>query len=184
MTTYNLLEPTVTTIASPLFDEYRGTHQTQTPDLSRQRFEDEIESLAHHSDFQDLLVAPIKLRESINFAASQEQLLDDEKYLWVIGKDYVKIALECGDAGRNTKRNRLSHTNFTGGDDAYAGGELWLKDERALWVNGGSSRYQPRSEDELNQIINSFERSGYHVESAGWDSGISSPARFVRIPQQ
>lgn len=172
-------ELTVTILASPRFDVYRAKFRLQSPNLSRKKFDDELTNLTHLTDFSDLLEAPVSL-SSESFATKVEDLSEEQKFLWVIGGNYVKIALESGDAGKKTKRTRLSHSNFTGGDDAFAGGELWFKDVNSIWINGGSSRYTPRSLEELESITEAFRSSGYDVQSAGWDIGTNTPARFSR----
>ncbi|RYZ85486.1 MAG: hypothetical protein EOP04_15860 [Proteobacteria bacterium] len=172
-------ELTVTTLASPRFDAYRTAFTLQRPDLSRKRYHDELTNLTHLKCFSDLLVAPTPLPEAA-YASNVEQLPDEQKYLWVIGGNFVKIAQEHGDAGKSTQRERLSHSNFTGGDDAYAGGELWFSGGNSIYINGGSSRYTPRSEQELASIVDAFRESGYEAQSAGWDKGTNAPARFRR----
>ncbi|MQT58659.1 hypothetical protein GHO41_15080 [Pseudomonas sp. FSL R10-0399] len=180
MTHHIPTELNVTILASPRFDTYREAFTLQPPDLSRKRYDDELTNLTHLPCFSDLLEASTPLPEA-SYATDVEQLPEEQKYLWVIGGDYVKIAQEYGDAGKNTQRERLSHSNFTGGKDAFAGGELWFSDSNYICINGGSSRYTPRSEQELETIVDSFRESGYVVQSAGWDNGTNAPARFRRI---
>lgn len=172
-------ELTVTTLASPRFDTYRAAFPLQPPDLSRKRYDDELTNLTHLPCFSDLLEAPTPLPETV-YAADVDQLPDEQKYLWVVDRNYVKIALEHGDAGKSTQRKRLSHSNFTGALEAFAGGELWFSGSNSIWINGGSSRYTPRSEQELESIVDAFRKSGYEVQSAGWDNGTNAPARFRR----
>ena len=169
----------MTTLSSPKFDVYRSEHRARVPDLSRQQHVDEVKDLSGNKDFFDFIIAP-----TVNFISgdpgNNSRLVDeDKKYLWVISTDRVQLALEYGESGKLTTRNRLSHTNFTGGGEAHAGGELWFKDNTSVYITGGSSRYQPRSKAELDSIVLAFKKSGYSVCSAGW-SDESGLMRYFR----
>lgn len=164
----------MTMLASPKFDPYRSEFAARAPDISRKQYEDEINDLSGNSDFFDAIIAPANNFISGNPGTNTNLENEEKKYLWVISSNRVKFSLEYGTSGGSTNRNRLSHTNFTGGTDAHAGGELWFKDDKSIYITGGSSRYQPRSKAELDSIISAFKKAGYSVCSAGWseESGV------------
>ena len=76
--------------------------------------------------------------------------------------------------GKNPK-----HTNLTGGGNAYVGGEMWFETADALWVSGGSGRYQPVSEDQLVDSVRVFQNFGYSVSSLGWNSESNKACRCL-----
>lgn len=88
-------------------------------------------------------------------------------YIWVIDSQGIPYIVE-------RKLTRLSgyspkHTNLTGGGAAHIGGELWFADEDHLFLSGGSGRYPPRNEIQLNDAVGVFKSYGYRVTSLGWD---------------
>ncbi len=62
------------------------------------------------------------------------------------------------------------HTNLTGGANAYLGGEVWFLNSNSLFLSGGSGRYPPLHEQQLDDAADVFESYGYSVTSLGWDS--------------
>ena len=100
------------------------------------------------------------------------------RHLWVIDDHGVPYLLErpmkeCG--GFLPK-----HSNVTGGQAAYVGGEVWFVDGRRLFVSGGSGRYPPASEDHLEAAVNVFRGFMYDVTSLGWDHETGFPRRYLR----
>ena len=72
----------------------------------------------------------------------------------------------------------LKHTNLTGGEDAYLGGELWFSSQVGLYVSGGSGRYPPANRHQLEEACRVFESFDYSVTSLGWDEGTGSAKRY------
>lgn len=103
-----------------------------------------------------------------------------KKYLWVVATRGCPSILEEGPAAAGLSRGAVSHSNLTGGDEAHAGGELWFNDDSSIWLSGGSSRYVPRDERELEHVANCFRAAGYLVASFGWDQEVAGPVRFLR----
>lgn len=173
--------PTVDTPprASPVFEPYRHAYEARRPDLTRKGHDDELADLSGEADVLSLTVAPSAGFERAATPHTR-QTRGGATYLWLVRTDNVLIALEEGASGRATKRKRLAHTNLSGGLPAHAGGELWYRDERSLWLTGGSSRYAPRSREELMKIVESFRKSGYAVCTCGWDEEVARPARYFR----
>lgn len=160
--------------ASPFFDDYRSEHPARLPDLSNMANDDEISDLRRMPDVFSLSSEPA----GFFLVGSPGDIAT--KCLWLVGVDDVVFAQEYGASGVSTSRGRLAHTNLSGGVEAHSGGELWWENSSRLWINGASSRYQPRSAAELQSVVDSFRRSGYQVVSFGWDEGMASPSRFFR----
>jgi hypothetical protein len=102
-----------------------------------------------------------------------------EKYLWVVAPDEVFYAQE-NLAAVALKRGHLSHTNLTGGKEAHCAGEGWFIDDSTIIINGGSSRYRPRSAQELDAIAFAFKACGFRIASMGWEAETSGPVRYLR----
>lgn len=103
-------------------------------------------------------------------------------HLWVIDARGVPHILEIAAISPALESGRAKHTNLTGGEPAWCGGELWFDTPRTetLYVNGCSGRYGPITEQELRDAISVFESLGYKVTSFGWDSEVGLPARVLR----
>lgn len=71
------------------------------------------------------------------------------------------------------------HTNLTGGGPAYVGGELWFLDTSTLYVSGGSGRFPPVDEKQLDAAISVFVSFGYAVSSLGWNPITDRARRFL-----
>ena len=99
------------------------------------------------------------------------------RYLWVIDRRGIPYIIEqhLSDIGCEPK-----HTNLTGGETAYLGGELWFKDSGSLFVSGGSGRYPPANVGQLNDAVKVFASYGYSVTSLGWNDGHGRAARELR----
>ena len=99
------------------------------------------------------------------------------RYLWVINDEGLPFVKEIKNVRLNS--NLPKHTNLTGGQPAYAGGELWFGTEESLFVSGGSGRYEPIHSDQL--AVGVFRAFGYAVTSLGWDTDRDEPRRFLWV---
>lgn len=167
------------TPASPHFDAYRAKHDEQPPDLQKQRFADEVHDLSGNADVGSVVVPPVAavLRGEPRRDWTSRPAAT---HIWLVLYEDVRLALEEGTSGRTTARGRLAHTNLSGGSPAFAGGELWFRDESSVWLTGGSGRYPPRSAEELDDLSAAYRAAGFTVCCAGWDSEIAGPARIFR----
>lgn len=165
--------------ASPNFDQYRRQYDVRSPDLTTQKYPDELADLSSSPGVESMTVAPTAKPTCASEPGVANQTL---MHIWLVTSDRVPYALEHGELGKTTQRRRLAHTNLSGGRDAHAGGELWFKDEMAIWLTGGSGRYPPRSAAELGALVDAFRTSGYSVCSCGWDNDTNRPARLFRSP--
>ena len=69
------------------------------------------------------------------------EILKDNKYLWVIDKDGLKIVRENQEYLAAIERKQPSHTNLTGGCDAYSAGEVWFMGNGKVRLNAASRAY-------------------------------------------
>jgi hypothetical protein len=176
--------------ASQHFDAYRSVsdYASRMPDLSRQQFPDETNDLSGDTQVTSFQVAPDNAVQYANITAEEVEdadssWLNNDKanlYLWLVRTDDVKICLENGQLGKSTVRTRLSHTNLSGNALAHCGGELWFRDAKSIYLNGGSSRFTARSSAELEAIVHGFRAAGYQVCSFGWDEDRGAPKRTLR----
>ena len=98
-------------------------------------------------------------------------------YIWVIDDNGVPYVLDVGLVELGGLHPH--HTNLTGGNRAYVGGEMWFETDDTLWVSGSSGRYHPISEVQLGDSVKVFEDFGYSVHSLGWDSEGARAYRFL-----
>ncbi len=164
-------------LASPYFDDYRANNSARFPDLLHQVFPDEISDLTANDDILDVTVPP---QHDIRTGEPSGEYADQQKYLWLVRQENVLLGPEFGPSGLATARKRLSHTNLSGGAEAHAGGELWFKDDCSIVMNGGSSRYEPRSAEELRALAVGFVTAGYRVRCAEWNVDLDRPDRIFR----
>ena len=99
------------------------------------------------------------------------------RYLWVINDKGIPFIKEVPIIYLASEFPK--HTNLTGGCPAYAGGELWFRTEEALFMSGGSGRYEPIHSEQLDDAVGVFEAYGYTVTSLGWDELRDSPRRLL-----
>lgn len=101
----------------------------------------------------------------------------ENRYLWVIDASGVPHVLEfpmqvVGGA-------LPKHTNLTGGGTAYLGGELWFESAAKIYLSGGSGRYPPTSETQLDDAVCVFKEFGYTAVSLGWDHDTGKARRYL-----
>lgn len=166
-------------LASPCFDDYRNMYQIRMPNLQNKQYDDEVNDLSNREDFFSLTKSP-----AFNIVHGSPRYVHsssgENMYLWVIKTEDVTVAMEQGNTGQTTTRNKLAHTNLTGDNPAYAGGEIWYKTNSSVWISGSSSRFQAKDAQELEAIVKAFILSGYSVCSCGWDTEIDRAARLFR----
>lgn len=156
------------------FDIHRVEHPARAPDLANKKFADELTPI---SENEGLFEMTYPASGSLTF---DHALSPENKYLWVVGGDYVRASIEFSSHASHFGRGRLSHTNITGGADAHTAGEIWFRDPETVIINGGSSRYTPRSAVELQSAADAFHTAGFRTASMGWDEESGTPARILR----
>lgn len=164
---------------SPKFDLYRLAYGARAPNLEERKYEDETDDLSDRPDVFSVGMAP-SASATVGMPPDRPRSSGISMHIWLVTPSDVIAALEEGESGKTTRRQRLAHTNLVGGKQAHAGGELWFKDGASIWLTGGSGRYPPKSNAELGEIVEAYRASGYTVCSCGWDEGNDGPARFFR----
>ena len=99
-----------------------------------------------------------------------------DRYLWVIDHRGIPYILEAPYHFQDPDK-LPKHTNITEGAVAYVGGELWFSSNVSLFLSGGSGRYHPIDEHQLDDAAKVFENYGYQVISLGWDTESGYAAR-------
>ncbi len=87
-------------------------------------------------------------------------------YIWETPVPIIGIALP-------------KHTNLTGGNEAYLGGEMWFISETSIYISGGSGRYPPESNEQLEEAGRVFESFNYEVAVLGWDYEVGAAKRYL-----
>ena len=84
----------------------------------------------------------------------------DGKYLWIIDESGLKLLAE---STRNpfAARKVVCHTNITGGEKAYQGGECWFGTDNNVYINNRSGRYGAQTLAQRNAILDYFRAMGY-----------------------
>ena len=99
-------------------------------------------------------------------------------YLWVIDCRGIPYLIESPMAVLNGKLPK--HTNLTGGQRAYVGGELWFSGASRLFVSGGSGRFPPLNEEQLATAVDVFSSLSYSVTSLGWNPETDRARRVLQ----
>ena len=98
------------------------------------------------------------------------EILKNNKYLWVIDKDGLKIVRENQDYLAAIERRQPSHTNLTGGGDAYSAGEVWFLGNGKVRLNAASRAYgqghdtMPLTALEYQLSVDVWAEIGYSVK--------------------
>lgn len=101
------------------------------------------------------------------------------RHLWVVREADVVNAQEQCEFGNKLESKVIKHTNLTGGEAAFSGGEVIFIDDCTIVINGCSGRYGPKSEAEMDLVAQAFSKTGYHVWSMGFDTEVNKPLPFV-----
>ena len=102
--------------------------------------------------------------------------------LWAVrATDVVHSAKHCA-FGSARARGEITHTNLTGGKEAFVGGELMLVDENTVIINGDSGRYGTKDDAETEEVARAFAASGWETYWVGMDEDLGRPAPIVGTP--
>ena len=88
-------------------------------------------------------------------------------YLWVVSEHGIPYIIELRISNLGDKKPK--HTNLTGGEKAYIGGEIWFENASKFYLSGSSGRYPAYSETQWYDVILMFETLGYEVVPFKWD---------------
>lgn len=88
--------------------------------------------------------------------------LDPEtgRYLWVITTSGMHLILE-DTPNPASPRQKVCHSNITGGQAALQGGELWFGTDEKIYINYRSGRYGALTEDHMQTVVAYFYYAGY-----------------------
>lgn len=81
------------------------------------------------------------------------------KYLWIIDKSGLKL-IPKATPNPYAARGVVCHTNITGGDPAYQGGELWFGADGNVYVNNRSGRYGANTLAQRDAVLDYFRSLG------------------------
>jgi hypothetical protein len=93
--------------------------------------------------------------------ASEENTNNNDCYLWVIDNTGIKVLWEQTHC--ESDRGYICHTNITGGEKAYHGGELWFVAGNKIILNHDSGRYDHGTPEEKAAVKAAFESLGFEV---------------------
>lgn len=105
----------------------------------------------------------------------------EDAHLWAVRREDVVHAAERCAFGAKLTSHVIKHTNLTGGDAAYSGGEMLFLGDDTIVVNGCSGRYGPRSKEELLVVVTAFAESGYKVMYMDYDEETNRPLPFLGV---
>lgn len=135
-----------------------------TPFERRNAIKGEFKSpLKFETDFLSNYVHNVSLLGSPDNLILTSRTNPDKKltYLWVIDDAGLKIIFE--DTNSSAERGCACHTNITGGDKAYHGGEMWFFSDYDVLINHNSGRYNHGSEDQKTAVVEYFKHIGFTV---------------------
>lgn len=160
---------------TPELLDFRDKYPEQVP--QRPCLPDELIALSGADGARTLEPAPAK---DVHFGAppASNRRRGENAYLWVIDSQGIPYIIERGLPALGG--NPPKHTNLTGGAAAHVGGEMWFSDGENLYLSGGSGRYPPTSENQLNDAVRVFESYNYRVASLGWDPRLNMARRTLR----
>ena len=95
----------------------------------------------------------------------------ESKYLWVIGIFGLRLIREnTRNSARVGEKKYVCHTNLTGGNEAYQGGELWFCKDGRIGINYFSDRYGATTVAQWKAVIQHFQNVGYNkvIELVPW----------------
>ena len=164
-------------VSDASLDEFRRRYSPRPPRLRSSFSESELRKLTEVDGLRMLDHAPAPEDILLGTPPRSRTANGRHRYLWVIDLNGVPYIREMFiHALEGNSDNLPKHTNLTGGGPAYLGGELWFESRAELYVSGGSGRYRPKSESQLDDAVAVFRGFGYDVTSLGWDGG---PRRFL-----
>lgn len=155
-------------------DEFRELHRLR--ESARRVSPHQSKRLGAESGLRTLGTAPV-LNAVFGRPPKDTNDLGCNTYLWVIDPGGISFLIA---KPLETLDGQLpKHTNLTGGGPAYVGGEFWFIDTSTLYISGGSGRFPPMNEEQLDAAISVFESFGYAVTSLGWNPVTDRARRFL-----
>lgn len=138
--------------------------------------------------------APAPAAEDVTLTESlprSEPSAATSRYLWVIDDDDTPHALETclWAAALGLAEGKIKHSNLTGGDPAYFGGELWFVNSSTIVINFCSGRYglglgrdlDASDQERVEATIDALLEDGYTVATTGADPEDGWPSARLLI---
>jgi hypothetical protein len=163
------------TKGSQALADFKGRYSSEPPKFPTGRRESECKQI---TGFQLLSDAPAKDIQP-GFPPLARNEYGTNTYIWVIDSKGLPYIIEAGIHQLGWQLPK--HTNLTGEGDAYVGGQLWFKTDLFLYISGGSGRYPPSCEQQLEDVVRVFKAFRYEVRSLGWKKD-SGPLRHLEEP--
>ncbi|WP_146115076.1 hypothetical protein [Malikia spinosa] len=148
------------------------------PELKTKKYDDELLQMKPSDGLKTVIQHPV---ESLPHPAVTPEVTEEMKqqiHLWIIRLKDCVYALERSEFGDKLENGKIKHTNLTGGEPAFTGGELIWITEREVIVNGCSGRYGPKNANEMTTAAKAFSNSGYRTWTTGYDEGTGYCFRF------
>ena len=164
-------------LTTPAFDEYRRGREPQPMHSDAQRYQGDTDPMSPTDGLENWRDGG----DTNDTPAPAPPVLDgkpEESRLWVVMDNDVLHAPELCDFGSAREAQCVKHSNLTGGQQAYAGGEFVFLDDKTVVLNGCSGRYRIRTLTEMSAIETAFRKSGYRIWSMGWNDDTNRPALF------
>jgi hypothetical protein len=79
-------------------------------------------------------------------------------YLWVLNEQGIKILWEGVENLQDVEDYSVKHTNISGGDTAFHGGELFVHENKKIYINNKSDRYGDSETEQWNAVIVYFKK--------------------------
>ena len=164
--------------------QFARKHPAMAPTLSEeQNTPSQLEQLTADMGLAVLTPAPV---QDVVFTIPphlEKALANSSLYLWAIcdaNEPEVLFANEKAPCALNTERERVCHTNLTGGRNACGAGELWFEDANTIYLNGRSGRYRLQGKEAMDDVAQVFVRYGYKAGHMGVSRGTGRPRRSAR----
>lgn len=85
--------------------------------------------------------------------------LQEKSFLWILDETSIKIIREkTSNPGRTHNSECVCHSNLTGCEKAYAGGEMFFGEDGRIYVNSFSDRYGHLNSIQWKTVIDYFKR--------------------------
>lgn len=160
--------------STQVLDDFRRRYESRPPEPDRIRDASETVRIDARDGLRFLEPAPAT---GVTYGTPPKSSSEKTNlYLWVIDERGVPYLLEVSIARIGAAPK---HTNLTGGDKAYLGGEAWFESDTALCISGGSGRYPPQNPAQIDEAVKVFESFGYRVASLGWDKEDGAARRWL-----
>ena len=162
-------------LSTPELDRFRRHYQLRPPERSSKPHQSL--KIGLDNGLRILEEAPIS---GVAFGCPPRHTTErgSHTYIWVIDDSGIPYVLEVPIPSLDG--NAPKHTNLTGGGNAYVGGQLWFQDTFTMYVSGGSGRFPPLTEEQLDTVVTVFESFNYAVNSLGWNHETGRARRVLQ----